>query len=80
MRLADELRHKREEILRIAARHGAGNVAVFGSAARERKRPTVTSISSLTLRESPALGSREGSSRIWKSCLGGGSRLSSAAP
>ena len=28
------LKEKREEILRVAAKHGAGNVRVFGSAAR----------------------------------------------
>jgi len=39
MRLADELRDRREEILRIAARHGAGNVSVFGSAARGEETP-----------------------------------------
>jgi predicted nucleotidyltransferase len=30
----DLLRERRDEILRIAAKHGAGNVRVFGSAAR----------------------------------------------
>jgi predicted nucleotidyltransferase len=30
----DQLRNKREEILRIAAEHGARNVRVFGSVAR----------------------------------------------
>lgn len=34
MRLAEELRSKRAEILDVAARHGAGNLAVFGSVAR----------------------------------------------
>lgn len=34
-----DLRERREEILRIAARHDAGNVRVFGSVARERTRP-----------------------------------------
>lgn len=34
MGLQDLLREKREEILRIAARHGAFNVRVFGSVAR----------------------------------------------
>jgi len=34
MKLADQLQHKREEILRVAAKHGAGNVFVFGSVAR----------------------------------------------
>lgn len=34
MKRADLLREKRDEILRIAARHGAGNVRVFGSVAR----------------------------------------------
>ena len=32
------LKEKREEILRIAAKHGAGNVRVFGSAARGEAR------------------------------------------
>lgn len=35
----EELRTRREEILRIAARHGARNVRVFGSVARGRARP-----------------------------------------
>jgi uncharacterized protein len=34
MSINDVLKNKREEILRIAARHGAGNVRVFGSVAR----------------------------------------------
>jgi hypothetical protein len=34
MAIDDVLREKREEILRIAARHGARNVRVFGSVAR----------------------------------------------
>ena len=34
MRFADELRKRREEILRVATRHGAGNVFLFGSVAR----------------------------------------------
>jgi uncharacterized protein len=39
MRLADDLRKRRHEILRIAARHGAGNVFVFGSVARGEETP-----------------------------------------
>ena len=34
MDIQELLREKREDILRIAAKHGAGNVRVFGSAAR----------------------------------------------
>ena len=34
MTAKDLLREKREEILRVAAQHGAHNVRVFGSAAR----------------------------------------------
>ncbi len=34
MNLPDELLKKRADILRIAKRHGAGNVRVFGSMAR----------------------------------------------
>jgi len=34
MKVADELRERRAEILRLMARHGAGNVSVFGSVAR----------------------------------------------
>ena len=33
------LAQKRDEILRVAARHGAGNVRVFGSRARGESRP-----------------------------------------
>jgi len=32
--VADLIEREREEILRVAARHGAGNVRVFGSVAR----------------------------------------------
>jgi hypothetical protein len=34
MTFADRLRQRREEITRVAARHGAGNVLVFGSVGR----------------------------------------------
>ncbi len=34
MRAVEQLREKREEIIRLVARHGAGNVLVFGSVAR----------------------------------------------
>lgn len=39
MALLDTLREKREEILAIAARHGAFNVRVFGSVARREETP-----------------------------------------
>jgi predicted nucleotidyltransferase len=32
------IRNRREEVLRVAARHGAHNVRVFGSVAREESR------------------------------------------
>src|SRR6266536_2979686 len=35
----EDLRQRREEILRIAAAHGASNVRVFGSVARGQARP-----------------------------------------
>ncbi len=34
MKVAEELRSKRGEILQLADKHGAGNVCVFGSVAR----------------------------------------------
>jgi predicted nucleotidyltransferase len=34
MNTAGTIRERRDEILRVAARHGAGNVRLFGSAAR----------------------------------------------
>ncbi|MGK7930997.1 MAG: nucleotidyltransferase family protein [Microcystaceae cyanobacterium] len=37
MKLKDKLTEKREEILTIAAKHGAFNVRVFGSVARGEK-------------------------------------------
>ena len=39
MRVDELLKERREEILRIAARHGAHNVRVFGSVARGEGRP-----------------------------------------
>ena len=38
-RLEDLVRLKRDEILEIARRHGAGNVRVFGSVARGESGP-----------------------------------------
>ena len=37
--MADLLQEKREDILRIAGRHGAGNVRIFGSALRGEAGP-----------------------------------------
>jgi hypothetical protein len=39
MRISELLQEKREEILRIAAEHGARNIRVFGSAARGEAGP-----------------------------------------
>ncbi len=39
MKLDELLKEKREEILRIAAKHGASNVRVFGSVARGEAGP-----------------------------------------
>jgi uncharacterized protein len=37
--ISDDIRARREEILAIAARHGAHNVRIFGSVARGEARP-----------------------------------------
>ncbi len=39
MDVAELVRHERNEILRIAERHGARNVRIFGSVAREEAGP-----------------------------------------
>jgi len=39
MSTAAAIHERRDEILRVASRHGAGNVRVFGSAARGDDRP-----------------------------------------
>jgi hypothetical protein len=39
MNVAELLEEKREEILRLAAKHGASNVQIFGSVARGEDRP-----------------------------------------
>jgi predicted nucleotidyltransferase len=39
MGIEEILRHRRQEILRIAARHGASNVRIFGSVARGEAGP-----------------------------------------
>jgi len=39
MRIAGQIRERRGEILRIVAKHGAGNVLVFGSVARDEENP-----------------------------------------
>ncbi|MGH8546281.1 MAG: nucleotidyltransferase family protein [Gammaproteobacteria bacterium] len=39
MRIEELLKERREEILRIAARHGAHNVRIFGSVARGEAGP-----------------------------------------
>jgi hypothetical protein len=40
MSVAEVLKVKREEVLRVAARHGARNVRIFGSAARGEAGPS----------------------------------------
>jgi hypothetical protein len=40
MSVAELLQVKREEVLRVAARHGARNVRIFGSAARGEAGPS----------------------------------------
>ncbi|MBI4872025.1 MAG: nucleotidyltransferase family protein [Candidatus Riflebacteria bacterium] len=37
MKVLELIRMKREEILRVASKHGVGNVRVFGSVAREEE-------------------------------------------
>ncbi|MCA1992406.1 MAG: nucleotidyltransferase family protein [Coleofasciculus sp. S288] len=39
MSIRELLKEKREEILRLAAKHGASNVRIFGSVARGEARP-----------------------------------------
>ena len=39
MALRDEIHRQRDSVLRIAARHGASNVRLFGSVARGEERP-----------------------------------------
>lgn len=39
MKIEDLLKQRREEILRVAARHGASNIRVFGSVARGEAGP-----------------------------------------
>jgi len=39
MTLAEQLHQQRDEIERIAAKHGAGNVRLFGSVSRGEERP-----------------------------------------
>ena len=39
MNLEELLKHRRQEILAVAARHGARNLRVFGSVARGEARP-----------------------------------------
>ncbi len=39
MSLREEIHHQRDALLRIAARHGATNLRLFGSVARGEERP-----------------------------------------
>jgi hypothetical protein len=39
MKTASAIHERRDEILRVAARHGAGNIRLFGSAARGEDTP-----------------------------------------
>lgn len=39
MSLRDDLHHRRNDLLRLAAEHGAFNLRVFGSVARGEERP-----------------------------------------
>ncbi|MGD1863907.1 MAG: hypothetical protein ACFB0D_05075 [Phormidesmis sp.] len=59
MALLDTLQEKREEILAIAAQHGAFNVRIFGSVIRREDTPeraTSTSLST-TIQQKRHLGS-----------------------
>ena len=42
MSVQEQIRLRREDILRIAARHGAGNVRLFGSVARGEETIDIT--------------------------------------
>ena len=76
MRIADQLRDRREEILRVAAKHSAGKVFVFGSVARGEE--TADSDVDLLVDVAGELrGFLGGWSRIWKNCSDGGSKSSS---
>jgi hypothetical protein len=57
----DELRRtKREEIIRVATKHGASNIRIFGSLARGENSPPVTSISWLISNPVAAYSTWEG--------------------
>ncbi len=62
------LKSKREEILDIAARHGATNVRIFGSASRAEAGRKVTSIFWLTSVLAGPRSFRGDSRLIWRSC------------
>jgi uncharacterized protein len=51
----DDLRARRDEILRLAAQHGASNVRVFGSVARGDARPDSDVDILVTMREGASL-------------------------
>jgi hypothetical protein len=75
--ISDDIRAPREEILTIAARHGAHNVRIFGSVARGEARPDsdlgyCSMQAPIRHRSSPV-----GWSTIWKLCSAAGSMSSS---
>jgi len=75
--VGDVLQTKREEILRIAAKHGAFNVRVFGSRSRREAGPD--SDFDFLVRVGPGRTPwfpRGGSWLIWRTCLAGKSRSS----
>ena len=68
MTLTELLGDKREEILRIAAQHGATNVRVFGSVARGEAGPGSDIDFLVDVARDGARSFRRGCSPTWKTC------------
>ena len=71
MGIDELLKEKRQDILRVAERHGAYNVRVFGSVARGEANPD--SDIDFLVEAGPVTSSwfPAGSSLTWKTCWGG---------
>jgi predicted nucleotidyltransferase len=80
MRVAGELRDRREEILLIAAKHGAANVAVFGSVARGEETDNSDVVLLIDVAGDPTPWFPGVWSQIWKNCLAGEYKWSSGVP
>ena len=80
MNIAGAIHERRDEILRVAASHGAGNIRLFGSAVRGEDTPNSDIGLLVDVTGSQARGFPEASRPSWKNSWANGCRWLFADP